>query len=138
MPLCFKIMLEKEVCVMKKIKNESTKPKVRKNKEIGLEIRFSDEPCTREESIQAMAKLCMFMLEADRDYHRKKLQEGAQYCDYCRKQITEINDFFSPDGRNCCFECGQKILDDPNRQRMFCGFPVVSSKDGSPVTKSSK
>ena len=108
---------------MKKTENKTTK-KVRKNKEIGVKITFSDEPCTKEESVQAIAKLCMFMLEADRDIHRKKLEEGTQHCDYCNKEITELNDFFSPDDRNCCFECGQKLLADPDRQRRFCGFPV--------------
>ena len=112
---------------MKKTTDKETRPKVRKNKEIGLEIRFSNEPCTREESIQAMAKLCMFMLEADRDYHRKKLEEGPQHCDYCGKQITELHDFYSPDDRNCCTECGKKLLEDPNRPKRFCGFPVRST-----------
>lgn len=138
MPLCFKIMLEKEVYAMKKTADKNVKPKVRKNKEIGFKITFSDEPCTEEESIQAMAKLCCMVLEMDRNHHRRKLQEGEQYCFYCKKQITELNDFYSPDGENCCFECAKKLTDDPNRQERFCGFPVVSSKDGSPVTKSSK
>ncbi len=134
MPLCFKIMLEKEVCVMKK--HTSTK----KKKIDKLEIVFvpPTKECSHEEGIKQLAELCYLMLEIDRDHHRKKLQESEQYCFYCKKQITELNDFYSPDGENCCFECAKKLTDDPNRQERFCGFPVVSSKDGSPVTKSSK
>ena len=98
--------------------------KAKKIKKLEVEIRFSDEPCTREESIKAIAELCFMMLEGDRDYHRKKLQEGSQYCDYCKKEITELNDFCSPDDRNCCLACGKKLLEDPNRPRTFCGFPV--------------
>ena len=96
----------------------------KKKKEIGFKITFSDEPCTKEESLKAMADLCLILLEGDRDYHRKKLEEGSQYCDYCGKQITELYDFCSPDDRNCCMECGKKLLEDPNRQRTFCGIPV--------------
>lgn len=97
-------------------------------KKPGLIIRFSEEKCTKEESIKAMAELCLLLLEGDRDYHRRKLEEGEQYCDYCNKQITELNDFFSPDDRNCCYECGKKLIADPNRPKTFCGFPVRESE----------
>ena len=102
--------------------------KAKKIKKLEVEIRFSDEPCTREESIKAIAELSFMVFEGDRDYHRKKLQEGSQYCDYCKKEITKLNDFYSPDDRNCCFECGEKLLAEPDRQRRFCGFPVRPSE----------
>lgn len=96
-------------------------------KEIGLKITFSEEKCTKEESLNAMADLCYMVFKGDRDYHRNKLLEGPQYCDYCGKQITELYDFCSPDDRNCCYECGKKLLKDPNRPKTFCGFPVIES-----------
>lgn len=96
----------------------------KKRKELTYEIKYSDEPCTKEESIQAMTKLCKILFEMDRDQHKKQLEENEQYCAYCGKKITELYDFFSPDGQNACFECAKKVVANPNRQKTFCGIPV--------------
>jgi hypothetical protein len=111
---------------MKKTVNKKQTSK--KKKEITYEISFSDEPCTHEESIKAVAELCLLFWEGDRDYHRKKIKEEPQYCDYCGKEITELYDFFSPDDRNSCYECARKVVDNPKRQKTFCGIRVAPSK----------
>lgn len=105
------------------MKTSQTK-KSRKSKDIKLEITYSNEPCTREESIQHMAKLCMLLIECDREWHRKQLEVGDQYCSYCGKKITKLDDFYSPDNKNACLECAKKVVDNPKRQKTFCGIPV--------------
>jgi|GEM_PF-5003335 len=105
-------------------KTVNKKSALKKKKEITCEITFSNEPCIQEESIKAIAELCLLLFESDREQHRKKLEEGAQVCDYCGKEITNINDFFSPDSRNACFECAKKIVDNPKRQKTLCGIPI--------------
>ncbi len=111
---------------MTKIKDKKQAPK--KKKEIGLKIQFSGESCTKEESIRQIANFCYTLLEMDRAQHKRQLESGTQHCDYCGKEITELYDFFSPDSRNACFECAKKVVDNPNRQKTFCGIPVVESK----------
>lgn len=84
-----------------------------------------------EEGIQQIAKLCMMVLEWDREYQREKLETAPQYCFYCKKQITALNDLYTYDDQNCCAKCGKKILKDPTKPKTFCGFPVVKTTDST-------
>ena len=98
---------------------------IMKKKELKLNLLPPSEPYDPENiDIKPLVDLCALMIEIDRDYHRKKLEEGPQFCDYCGKEIKELSDFYSRDEKNICSECCIKISKEPGYQKTFCGFRV--------------
>lgn len=96
-----------------------------KKKELKLNLLPPSEPYDPKNiDIKPLVDLCALMIEIDRDYHRKKIEDGPQFCDYCGKEITKLSDFYSRDEKNICSDCCIKISKEPGFQKTFCGFRV--------------
>jgi hypothetical protein len=97
-----------------------------KKKELKVKFLPPSEPYDPENlDMQPLVDLCVLLIEADWDYHRKKLAEGPQFCDYCGKEIKELSDFYTRDEKNICLTCYEKISKEPGYQRRFCGIKIA-------------
>lgn len=106
--------------IYEKNKNNKSAPKTKRKK---------SWESLDEESRRRLTEFCYTLIEIDRKTQKQKLETEAQYCFYCGKQITVLNDLFTYDNQNCCSICGDKIRKDPSKPKTFCGLPVVKTKN---------
>lgn len=74
-------------------------------KAISVIVRASDEKSTPEEDERLLVQFALWCYENGIALMKKKIEEKSAYCYYCKKQITELNDFFLNDKHDCCKKC---------------------------------
>ncbi len=78
-------------------------------KAINVIVRASDEKSTPEEDKRLLTEFVMWCYRNGIALMKKKIEEKSAYCYYCKKQITELNDFFLHDKHDCCKKCYKKF-----------------------------